>query len=110
MTPDKLLRVHIGRGDRYGGKQLYEAIVDRCRELQIAGATVICGVEGYGELARIDKQPLVVLIVDSAENIARLTPVLETMIHTGVIVQSDVKVIRVESRSGPSASPPASES
>ncbi len=102
-----MLRVHIGHGDRYGGKPLYEAIVDRCRELQIAGATVIAGVEGYGELARIDKQPLVVLIVDSAENIARLTPVLEAMIHTGVIVQSDVNVIRVERPAGSSASPPA---
>ena len=107
MTPNKLLRVHISHGDRYGGKPLYEAIVDRCRELHIAGATVISGVEGYGELARIDKRPLVVLIVDSAENIARLTPALETMIHTGVIAQSDVNVIRVENQAGPSASRPA---
>ena len=48
----KLLRLHFCESDRYHGKPLYEAIVDRCRELQIAGATVFRGLEGYGEMGR----------------------------------------------------------
>ena len=109
----KLLRVHIGRGDRLGDKALYEALVDRCREMHIAGATVLAGLEGYGEMGRIQRhhltdaeEPLVLLAVDTAENIARLAPVLEAMIHTGVIAISDVEVRRIEKPSGPSASLP----
>ncbi len=99
----KLLRVHINHADRYQGKPLYEAIVDRCREMQLAGATVICGLEGYGETTRMQKrhltaneEPVLLMIVDTAENIARLMPVLEGMIHTGVITASDCEVTRVE--------------
>ena len=109
----KLLRVHIGRADRLGDKPLYEALVDRCREMHIAGATVLAGLEGYGETGRIQRhhltdaeEPLVLLAVDTAENIARLAPVLETMIHTGLIAISDVEVRRIEKPSGPSVSPP----
>jgi PII-like signaling protein len=112
-NPVKIVRVHISCADRCGGKPLYEAILDRCRELGIAGATVLAGLEGYGETARIHKphltgseEPVVVLIVDSAENIARLTPALENMVHTGVIAVSDARAVRVE-RASPSASPRA---
>src|ERR1035441_8429392 len=47
----KLLRLHFGESDQYNGKPLYEAIVNRCRELKIAGATVFRGFEGYGTAA-----------------------------------------------------------
>jgi PII-like signaling protein len=55
----KLLRVHFGESDRYNGKPLYEAIVHRCQELQIAGATVFRGLEGYGESAEIHRHRLI---------------------------------------------------
>ena len=35
----KLLRLHFGESDQYKGRPLYEAIVNRCKELKIAGAT-----------------------------------------------------------------------
>ena len=39
-TPAKILRLHFSEHDRYRGKPLYEAVVEKCRELHIAGATV----------------------------------------------------------------------
>ena len=67
-----------------GLKPLYEAIVEKCRELKIAGATVYRGLEGYGDTAEIHRShilthdlPIVIQIVDSAENIQRLLPVVE---------------------------------
>ena len=42
----KLLRLHFGESERYQGKPLYEAIVHRCKELKIAGATVFRGHRG----------------------------------------------------------------
>lgn len=99
----KLLRLLFSESDRYNGKPLYEAIVERCRALKIAGATVFRGLEGYGETAEIHRhhrgrkdQPIIVTIVDSDENIARLIPELEEMMDTGMIATSEVDYIRIE--------------
>jgi len=105
--PAKLLRIHISEGDRLQGKPLYEAIVAKCRELKIAGATVFRGLEGYGETAEMHRShlarhdlPILVSIVDSAENLARLVPVVEEMMYTGLIAVSDVEVVRVQKAGG----------
>jgi PII-like signaling protein len=99
----KLLRLHFCESDRYNGKPLYEAIVNRCKELKIAGATVFRGIEGYGETAEIHRhhlirkdQPIVVTIVDTPENLGRLIPEVEEMMDTGMIATSDVEYMRIE--------------
>jgi PII-like signaling protein len=99
----KLLRLHFGEGDQFNGKPLYEAIVNRCKELKIAGATVFRGLEGYGGTAEIHRhhlikkdQPIVVTIVDTEENLARLIPEVEEMMDTGMIATSDVDYLRIE--------------
>jgi PII-like signaling protein len=99
----KLLRLHFSERDQHNGKPLYTAIVDRCRELKIAGATVFRGLEGFGETAEIHRhhlikkdQPIVVTIVDSEENLARLIPELEQMMGTGMIAISNVEYIRID--------------
>ena len=110
----KLLRLHFGEGDRYNGKPLYEAIVERCKALKIAGATVFRGLEGYGESAEIHRhhvvrkdQPIIVTIVDTDENLARLIPEVEEMMDTGMIATSEVEYLRIERQSTGGASPPA---
>jgi uncharacterized protein len=99
----KLLRLHFCESDEYRGKPLYEAIVNRCRELKIAGATVFRGLEGYGETAEIHRhrligkdQPIVVTIVDTPENLGRLIPEVEEMMDSGMIATSDVEYVRIE--------------
>jgi len=103
VKPAKLLRLHFGESDQYNGKPLYQAIVNRCRELKIAGATVFRGLEGYGATAEIHRhrlirkdQPIVVTIVDTPENLARLIPEVEEMMDTGLIATSDVEYMRIE--------------
>ena len=103
--PAKLLRIHIFESDRYQGRPLYEAIVAKCRELKIAGATVFRGLEGYGETAEMHRahlvrhdQPIIITIVDSGENLATLIPVVENMMDTGLMAASDVQVIRVQKK------------
>jgi uncharacterized protein len=101
--PAKLVRLHFSERDRYHGKPLYEAIVQKCRELKIAGATVFKGLEGYGETAEIHRShllthdlPIVVTIMDSAENVERLLPAIEGMMDTGLIAISDVQIRRLQ--------------
>jgi PII-like signaling protein len=99
----RILRIHTSETDRYQGKPLYEAIVAKCRELKIAGATVFRGLEGYGETAEMHRahlirheQPIIIVIVDVPENMARLIPVVEQMMRTGVLASSEAAMIRVQ--------------
>jgi PII-like signaling protein len=101
--PAKLLRIHIAESDRYEGKVLYEAIIDKCRELGIAGATVFLGLEGYGETGSMHRahlihhdRPVIVTVVDSAANVAALVAAAEKMIDTGLMAVSEVRIIRVQ--------------
>jgi len=103
VSKAKLLRLHFSEDDRYSGKPLYEVIVDRCKELKIAGATVFRGLEGYGETAEIHRshlirkdRPIVVTIVDTEDNLSRLIPEVEEMMDTGMIAVSDVECVRIE--------------
>lgn len=102
LQPGKLLRIHILESDRFQGRPLSEAIIAKCRELKIAGATVFRGLEGYGESAELHRahlvhhdQPIVIVIVDTAENLARLVPGIEEMMETGVLATSEVEMIRL---------------
>ena len=49
----QLLRVFVGESDRWEGRPLYEAIVQRVRDEGLAGATVLRGLEGFGAASRI---------------------------------------------------------
>jgi len=99
----KMLRIHFGEDDQWQGKPLYQAIVERCRTLDIAGATVYRGIAGYGASTIIRRShllnfshdaPILVQIVDTEENLQRLFPALDEMVSEGLIVTSDVEVIK----------------
>lgn len=105
----KLLRIHFGEDDKWNGKPLYQAIVERCRELDIAGATVLRGIEGYGASTIIRRRhllsfsadaPILVQVVDSEENIKRLLTSLSEMTFNGLVVVSDVEVIKYVHQDG----------
>jgi len=105
----KMLLIHFGEDDKWRGKPLYQAIVERCRELDLAGATAYRGLEGYGASTRIRKPhlmslshdlPIMVSVVDTAEKIDRLLPVLDEMVDEGLIAMSDVEVIRYVHQEG----------
>ena len=44
----KLLRIFVGESDRYEGELVYEWNVMRARDVGLAGATVLRGLEGFG--------------------------------------------------------------
>jgi PII-like signaling protein len=104
----KMLRIHFGEDDKWQGKPLYEAIVTKCRELDIAGATVFCGIEGYGastlihkaHLLRSSDRPIMVSVIDTEQNIRKLLPVLDEMVGDGLIAMSEVEVIRYVHQEG----------
>lgn len=104
----KMLRIHFGEDDKWHGKPLYEAIVAKCRELDIAGATVFRGIEGYGastlihkkHLLRSSDRPIMVSVIDTEEKIRTLIPALDEMVDEGLIAMSEVEVIRYVHQEG----------
>lgn len=100
---EKLVSIHFSEGDRSGGKLLYEAIVEKCREIGIAGATVLRGSQGYGAGTLLQRAyqfslspngPLTVQVIDMAAKIDQLLVEVEPMVNKGLIIVSDVEVIR----------------
>ncbi len=104
----KMLRIHFGEDDKWQNKPLYEAIIMKCRELDIAGATVFRGIEGYGastlihrsHLLRSSDRPIMVSVIDAEQNIAKLLPALDEMVSEGLIAISEVEVIRYVHQDG----------
>ena len=98
MSPAKMLRVFVAGDAKCDGRPIYEAVVAKCRELHIAGATVLRGNEGFGSGPEIQTRPVEVAIVDDAEKIDGLIPALEGLLATGAMVVSDVRMKRVSGR------------
>ncbi len=86
----KLLRVFIGESDRYKGKPLFEAIVEKLREEDVAGATVVRGIEGFGAGSRVihtsrllrlsGDLPILIEVVDTEERIQKAIQIIETLV------------------------------
>ena len=99
----KRLRIYIGESDRYKGHSLFQAIVEKAKELEMAGATAFRGLMGFGAHSRIHTAsivalssdlPMLVEIVDSEEYINKLLPYLDEMVEEGMITIDDVEVIK----------------
>lgn len=74
-TSDKIVRmtIYIGEDKRHGEVSLCQAIIDKARGLDMAGATVYRGIEGFGRSARLhtyevvssEDLPVVIEIIDT---------------------------------------------
>ncbi|MFA5389049.1 MAG: DUF190 domain-containing protein [Candidatus Omnitrophota bacterium] len=98
-----LLRIFVGESDSYKGKALYEQIVLKARELNLAGATVIRGIMGFGadsrmhtaKLLRLSEDlPVVIEIVDTEENLNKLLPFLDEVVVEGLITLEKARVVK----------------
>jgi len=105
-----LLRIFIGESDRYQHRPLYEAIVLKARELQLAGATVLRGPMGFGKSSHLHTAkilrlsmdlPIVIEIVDSEEKVNGFLPVLDEMMGGGLVTLERAKVIRYRDQGKP---------
>jgi PII-like signaling protein len=97
-----LMRIFIGESDKYQGKPLYEALLERLRVKGLAGATVLRGVAGFGasSVVHTDKVlrlsldlPLIIEVVETEEAIQSLLPDLDQMIGGGLVTLERARVI-----------------
>jgi hypothetical protein len=105
-----LMRVFIGESDKYQGKPLYEALLERLRARGLAGATVLRGVAGFGASSKVhtDKVlrlsldlPIIVEVVETEEAIQSVLPDLDDMIGGGLITLERARVIMYRPANAP---------
>ena len=98
-----LVRIFVGESDTYHGRLLYEAIVIKARELNLAGATVLRGIMGFGAASRIhsakllrlsEDMPVIIEIVDTKDEIDKIMPFLDKVVSQGLITLEKALVIK----------------
>lgn len=97
----KLLRIFIGESDRHSGMPLFEWIVREARKQELAGATVLRGLEGFGarsllhtaKILRLSSDlPIVIEIIDREEKIEAFLPHIDEAISEGLATVEKVEV------------------
>lgn len=103
ISTGKLIKIFIQGDDKYKGEPLYTAIIDKLKESGVSGATIIRGIEGFGEDKKIHsdflevlsrKLPIIIEIVAREDKVEKILEIASSMIKTGKIAIIDnVEVI-----------------
>jgi PII-like signaling protein len=103
----KMMRIYIGEADRWKEKPLYRALVEAMRVNDIAGVTVYRGILGYGAHRRMRKDKtlhlshdcsIMLSAVDTEEKLRSFLSLVEQMVEEGLVVLSDVDIIKYSYR------------
>lgn len=104
----QMMRIFLSEEDRWKDKPLHEALVAAMRTNDIAGVTVYRGILGYGAHGRVHKdKPLhashhgsiMLSAIDTAEKLRAFLPLVDQMVEEGLVVFSDVDIIKYAYRS-----------
>jgi hypothetical protein len=99
----QLVRVFVGESDRWHGRPLADALVERLRSEGFAGATVLRGISGFGAhsvmhtshlLELSSDLPIVIEIVESPERVEELVRILDEMVTEGLVTLERVRVLK----------------
>lgn len=103
-APAKLLLIFIDETDTWGQSRapLYEAIVEKLYESGIDGATVHCGIMGFGANRRMhrkrlfgvtDDRPITITVIDTEAKLRAVLPKLSEMVVEGLVFLVDGEVV-----------------
>ena len=99
----QLMRIYIGESDQWRDKPLHEALVHAMRANDLAGVTVYRGILGYGAHRRMHKDAplhlshdssIMLSVIDTEEKLRAFLPIVEQMVAEGLVVLSDVDIIK----------------
>jgi PII-like signaling protein len=109
-----LLRIYLGEQEKSGHQPLYEAVVLKARDMQLAGATVLRGPLGFGhsghlhtaKILRLSEDlPLVIEIVDTEEKLRAFLQAIGSMVTSTLVTLEKVQILQY----GPKQAEPAEE-
>jgi PII-like signaling protein len=99
--------IFIGANDTVRHRPLYSEIVHRAHTAGLAGASVFCGIEGFGASSLIhttrllslsEDLPVAVVIVDHEDRVRAFLPRLEELVSEGLVVVDECEVTRYAGR------------
>jgi PII-like signaling protein len=100
--PVKMLMVFLNEVDRIGDEPLYEVVMRRLRKRDVAGATALHGVMGFGQHHRMhhkglfgiaDDRPITITVVDSETRVRALLPELRSLVPTAPMLILDAECV-----------------
>ena len=100
--PVKMLVVFLNEVDRIGDEPLYEVVMRRLRKRDVAGATALHGVMGFGQHHRMhhkglfgiaDDRPITITVVDSEARVRALLPELRSLIPSAPMLIVDAELV-----------------
>ena len=98
----KLLLIFVNEADQFHNRPLYQAIVERLHQLDVAGATATAGIMGFGHHMRMhhkglfgiaDDRPVTIMAVDDEARLRGLFPDIRAMVREGLMVLVDAELI-----------------
>jgi uncharacterized protein len=102
VEPVKLLLIFVNETDTWHDAPLYQAIVQRLRQLHVARATAHAGIFGFGHHRRMhhkglfgvaDDRPVTVVAVDDEDKIRAALPELRGMVREGLILLLEAELV-----------------
>ncbi|MFI5179086.1 MAG: DUF190 domain-containing protein [Vicinamibacterales bacterium] len=103
--PVKLLLIFVNEADVWHNRPLYQAIVERLHQLEVAGATAQVGTMGFGHHMRMhhkglfgvaDDRPVTIVAVDEERKLRAVLPELRVMVREGLITLLDAELVADE--------------
>jgi len=100
--PATRLRIYVSESERHDGRPLVQVLLAEALAAKLPGATVVRGVEGYGQdrqlhTARLvevsSALPLIIEIVGPTEQISALLTRIEPLIQEGLATTEAVTVV-----------------
>jgi PII-like signaling protein len=101
------MNMFSGESDRWGDQPLHEALIRAMRANDVAGATVYRGILGYGAHRRVHKEKtlrlsrdcsIMISVIDTEEKLREFLPLVDKMVQEGLVVLSDVDIIKYSHR------------
>jgi PII-like signaling protein len=110
MGTAKLLRIYTDEAAYFGDRRVYHVVALRAREAQLAGATVLQALLGFGHTPHLhvrhildDDRSVVIEIVDDEDKLRAFAASLADLPDIGLITLEAVEVLHQTARSGPTA-------
>lgn len=96
------LTVHVGRGERVGGRPAFVAVCELLRERGVSGASVLLGVDGLRGgrrtrarlLSRNAGVPISIVVVGERELITAVVPSLTAMLPRSLVTLERVRICK----------------
>lgn len=110
--PIKLLKIYTDEAAYFGDHKVFEVVATRARTAQVAGATVVKALLGFGHTPHEhrrhvlnDDQSVVIEILDEESKLRAFVATLVDLEHLGPMTLQDVEVLRWPSAEVAEAAP-----